>query len=184
MLVFRTSSCLQSTAVRHMCIGNSAPQDSRFYQHSCWSYMTVKEEYPLWAAWPWRWRHCNPSNSENLSLSDIVSHHRILKSSAVPLLEPQILYVNIWWMCCFKVSFIWHKVKLWSKVAEMALLLPHDRRPVSGLAEALSLLSWGLCATFSFYPSTVQFNIHQSSFHLMLYTLVLFVHIPSLDLEL
>jgi len=27
------------STVRHMCTGNSAPQDSRFYQHSCWSYM-------------------------------------------------------------------------------------------------------------------------------------------------
>jgi hypothetical protein len=272
MLVFSTSSCLQSTSrVSHICIGNSAPQDSRFYQHSCWSYVRVKEKYPLWTAWPWRWRHCNPSrlwelvtqwhsvtsqlvtqwhsvtsqlvtqwhsvtsqlvtqwqchittchpvtqchittchpvtvshhnlspsdtvshhnlspsdtvSHHNLSPSDTVSHHRILKSSAVPLLEPQILYVYIWWMCCFKVSLIGHKLKILSKVAEMALLVLLDRCPVSGLAEAPSLLSWGLCATFNFHPSPVQFIIHQSSFHLMLYTLVLFVGIPSLHLEL
>jgi len=34
-------------------------------------------------------------DSEHFSPSDMVSHHRILKSSAVPLLEPEILYVYI-----------------------------------------------------------------------------------------
>ena len=89
------------------------------------------------------------------------------------------------WMCCFKVSFIGYKLKILSKVAEMALLLLHDRCPVSGLAEAPSLLSWGFMCNFQLPSKScpVQFIIHQTSFHLMLYTLVLFVGIPSLHLN-
>jgi hypothetical protein len=52
-----------------------------------------------------------------------VSHHRTLESSAVPLREPQTLYVNIWWMCCCKVSFTGRKLKVLSKLEEMAQVL-------------------------------------------------------------